>query len=218
MKNLVVTMDITTFTKTLLLDILFYLNTFLHLKTLRLLYTIPKNYASPEEGELSYGIKGIHILPFYWNGWSSTKDDLLIVILGYEEMRAWSLINKFDANINLLFVTKPGSMDKWDTYCEKYNETLLKEIRPTDNIPALNPVKTSRILKRYIAKDTVEKYNIFISPLGTKPQLIGLFLYLISNPTLPINIVTTTPIEHNIPYYSWGIGDTFQFVLPLNGT
>jgi len=106
-----ITMDISTFTKSLLLDLLFYIKNFLNVKRLRLLYTVPKNYASPEEGELSYGVKRVHILPLYWNGWSSIKDDLLIIILGYEEMRAWSLINKFDANVNLLFVTKPGSME-----------------------------------------------------------------------------------------------------------
>ncbi|OGW14544.1 MAG: hypothetical protein A3G93_10745 [Nitrospinae bacterium RIFCSPLOWO2_12_FULL_45_22] len=214
-KNLVITMDITTFTKSLLLDTLFYIRKFLNVEKLRLLYTIPKNYASPEEGELSYGIKGIHILPFYWNEWFSTRDDLLIIILGYEEMRAWSLINKFDANVNLLFVTKPGSIPTWDTYCEKYNELLLKEIPSKDSISALNPVETSNVLKKYITDAITKKYNIFISPLGTKPQIIGIFFYLLSNPKIPLNIITTTPVEHNIPYYSWGIGNTFQFFLPL---
>lgn len=217
-RNLMITMDITAFTKSLLFNILFYIRNFLSVEKLRLLYTVPHNYASPEEGELSYGIKSIQISPFYWNGWSSTKDNLLIIILGYEEMRAWSLINKFDANVNLLFVTKPGSVPKWDTYCEKYNELLLQEIRPTDNIPALNPVETSNTLKKHINNDITQKYNIFISPLGTKPQIVGIFFYLISNPTAPpINIITTTPVEHNIPYYSWGIGATFQFFLPLEG-
>ena len=213
LKDLAITIDITTFTKSLLLDILFYIKNFLKVKKLRLLYTIPKNYASPEEGELSYGIKRIHISPFYWNGWVSTKDDFLIIILGYEEMRTWSLINKFDANVNLLFVTKPGSIPKWNMYCEKYNEQLLKEIPFTDSIPALNPVETSNVLKKYITNDIIKKYNIFVSPFGTKLQIIGLFFYLLSNPKIPLNIITTTPVEHNIPYYSWGIGETFQFFL-----
>jgi hypothetical protein len=216
LKNLVISIDITTFTKGLLFEILFYIKNFLNVAKLRLFYTIPRNYASPEEGELSYGIKGVHILPFYWNGWSPTKDDLLLIILGYEEMRAFSLINKFDANVNRIFITKPGTAAKWDMYCEKYNEQLLKEIPPTDNVHALDPIETCNILKKYITDDLIKKYNLFLSPLGTKPQIAGIFLYLSSNPNIPLNIITTTPIEHNIPYYSWGIGETFQFFLPLH--
>lgn len=214
LKNLAISIDITTFTKGLLFEILFYIKNFLSVTKLRFFYTIPKNYASPEEGELSYGIKGVHILPFYWNGWSPTKDDLLIIILGFEEMRAMSLINKFDANVNQIFVTKPGTAPKWDMYCEKYNELLLREMPPTDNIHALNPIETSNVLKKYITDDIIKKYNLFLSPLGTKPQIIGIFFYLLSNPNIPLNIITTTPVEHNIPYYSWGIGETFQFFLP----
>lgn len=214
-KNLFITLDITTFTKGLLLELLFYLKTFLSVERLRLLYTIPKKYAHPEEGELSYGIKATHVLPFYWSEWSPIKDDLLMIILGYEEMRAWALINQFDANLNLLFITRPGSIPEWDSHCEKYNERLLKEVPAIDNIPALDPIETVNVLQKHITDDLGKKYNIFISPMGTKPQTIGVFYFLTTHSTISLNIITTTPIDHNVPYYSWGVGDTFEFFLPL---
>jgi hypothetical protein len=212
--NLNLTIDITTFTKSLLLELLFYVKTFLNVDSLRFVYTLPKEYAHPEEGELSFGIKSCNILPSFWGGWSPIKDDLLAIILGYEEMRAWSLINHFDANVNWLFTTNPGSKPEWSKTSEKYNERLLKEVHCKDSIPALDVLKTNETLEKYITKEVNDKYNVFISPMGPKPQTVGLFYFIITHPKMPLNIVTTTAIEHNIPYYSWGIGDTYEFYLP----
>lgn len=210
-KDLFLTVDISTFTKDLLLNFMFYLVNFLQLKKLRLLYTIPGRYASPQEGWLSFGIKSIHIPPMCWNEWSPLKDNLLIILLGFEEMRVWSLIDKFSADLNWLFITNPGSTSEWDTYCEEYNKRLLMEIFPKDKIPALDPIKVSQILSKYVTKDVAKKYNIFISPLGTKPQLIGILYFYKTCSNIPINIITTTVVDHNIPYYSWDLGDTFEF-------
>jgi hypothetical protein len=209
-----ITMDISTFSKDLLFAILYYLNNFMQIERLRILYTIPGRYASPDEGGLSYGIKNIHYPPMYWNSWSPIKENLLIVILGYEEMRAWSLIDKFNANTNYLFVTSPGSRKEWDNYCEEYNQKLLSIIPQKDTIPALDPIKTYTCLSKYITKDLVDNYNLFIAPLGTKHQIIGIIYFCNCHPDIPINIITTT-VEHNCPYYSWGIGDTYEFFFPI---
>jgi hypothetical protein len=140
-----------------------------------------------------------------------------MVILGFEEMRAWSLINRFDANLNLLFTTSPGSVDEWSKHSAIYNERLISELPPVDSIPALDPIQTSEVLEKYVTDDACSKYNVFISPMGTKPQIVGLFYYILIHPEIPVNIITTTPIEHNIPYYSWGIGKTYEFFLPPLG-
>ena len=209
-KGISITLDITTFTKELLFDILFYIENFLKIKSLRLLYTIPEKYALPDEGPLSYGIKNIKVIPFYWNSWTTTKDDMLMVILGYEEMRAWSLISQFDANVNILFVTKPGSRPVWDMLCENYNQRLLTEKFTIDTMPAIDPAATISILEERIIKEKLhENYNIFIAPLGTKPQIVGTFCFLVKYPEANVNIVSTTAVEHNIPYYSSEIGETF---------
>ena len=214
MRDPYVTVDVTTFTKHLLLDLMYYIVYFLPVKTLRVFYTLPERYASPDEGWLSFGIKHIHIPPFYWNDWSSIKDNLLIILLGFEEMRAWSLVDKFSADSNWLFVTNPGSKPKWDKYCEEYNARLLKGMTFVDRISALNPNDITLILSKYLKKDIIDNYNIFLSPLSTKPQLIGVINFLIKNPNIPINIVTTT-VEHNIPYYSRGISDSYEYYFPL---
>lgn len=216
MRESYVTVDITTFTKHLLLNLMFYLVYILSVKTLRMFYTLPERYASPDEGWLSFGIKNIHIPPFYWNDWSSIKDNLLIILLGFEEMRAWSLVDNFSADLNWLFVTSPGSKPKWDKYCENYNASLLKGMPFIDTISAINPNDVSITLSKYLKKDIIDNYNIFLSPLSTKPQLIGVIKFLAKNPNIPINIVTTT-VEHNTPYYSRGISDSFEYYFPLKG-
>ncbi len=208
--RLTITIDITTFSKELLFDTLFYLTNFLKYKRLRLLYTLPEKYASPEEGPLSDGIKNVKVAPFFWNSWSTIKEDLLVVILGYEEMRAWSLVSSFDANVNMIYITKPGSKPEWNTHCEEYNKRLLKENFDVDEIPAMDPVETIRILENQIIETRLyENHNIFIAPLGTKPQVVGTFCFVEKHPDANINIISTTTIKHNTPYYSWGIGETF---------
>ena len=214
MRKSYITVDITTFTKHLLLNLMFYLIYFLSDKKIRAFYTLPERYASPDEGWLSFGIKNINIPPFYWNEWSSIKDNLLIILLGFEEMRAWSLVDKFSADLNWLFATNPGSKPKWDNYCEDYNARLLNVIPFIDTISALNPNDIEITLSKYLKKDIIDNYNIFLSPLSTKPQLIGVIKFLVKNPNIPINIVTTT-VEHNTPYYSRGISDSFEYYLPL---
>lgn len=214
-KDLMITIDISTFTKDLLLNLMLYLLHFLQVKKLRLLYTIPERYASPQERWLSFGIKDIHIPPMCWNDLSPLKDNLLITMLGFEEMRAWSLIDRFSADLNWLFITSPGSISKWDSYCEEYNKGLLYEIPPKGKIPALEPIKVSEVLSNFITQDIAEKYNIFISPLGTKPQLIGILYFMLNHSEIPVNIVTTSVVSHNVPYYSSGVGETFEFFFPL---
>lgn len=209
--ELKVTLDITTFTKELLLETLFYFTNILKVKNLRFLYTVPEKYASPEEGSLSYGIKKIKILPFFWNSWSSTKDDYLMVILGYEEMRAWSLISRFDANVNTLLITRPGSKPEWDLHCEKYNERLLKENYDKKELPAMEPLKVIQVFEEILLNEKLhERYNLFVAPFGTKPQILGIFYFMLKHPKFNINIITTTAVEHNTPYYSWGIGETYS--------
>jgi len=207
-----VTIDISTFTKDLLSHLLLFLVKYEQIKRIRCLYTSPERYASPEEGWLSFGIKNIHFPPMGWKSWSPRKDNLLLLILGFEELRAWTLIDKFPAEKYMLFITKPGTVPEWDNFCEKYNERLLKRYPPHGSIPAIDPYKTFKVLEKEI-ENLLPKYNIFISPLGTKPQLVGIINLMVRK--IPVNLVTTTVIQHNVPYYSSEIGKTFEFYFPI---
>jgi hypothetical protein len=177
-REISITVDISTFSKNLLLNLIFYINNFLKVNNLRLLYTIPKRYASPDEGWLSFSTKSIHFPLMYCNGISPIKNNLLIIFLGFEEMRAWSLIEKIGAELNWLFVTSPGSIPQWDDYCERYNQRILANFSPKGKISAIEPAQASKILKEHISKNLVEKYNIFVAPLGTKPQIRGLLSFI----------------------------------------
>jgi len=214
-RELFITIDISTFTKDLLLNIMFYMNNLLQVKRLRLIYTVPGRYASPEEGWLSSGIKDVHIPPMCWNGWSPIRDNLLAIILGFEEIRAWSLIDRFCADLDWLFITNPGSVSEWDNYCEEYNRRLLEVNKAKDKIPALGTIETCQVLSNHITNDIIGKYNIFICPLGTKAQIIGVVYFCLSNPNIPVNIITTTAVTHNTPYYSWDIGATYESYFPI---
>jgi len=211
-----ITLDITTFTKDLLINLMYYLTNIVNIGTLRLLYTVPGGYASPDEGWLSSGIKRIQLPPMVWNGWSPIKQNLLLLILGFEEMRAWSLIEHFGADENWIFITNPGSLHDWDTSCQRFNQRLL-DARPAKGaIAALGASDTVKTLSRNLTKQLSERYNIFICPLGTKIQIVGVIQFCLSKPQIPCNIITTTVLRHNVPYYSWGVGSTFELYFPIN--
>lgn len=214
LSNATITIDITTFTKDLLTNIMLYFMEYKGIKRIRCLYTSPQKYASPEEGGLSYGIKSIHFPPLGWSDWSPLKNNLLILILGFEELRAWSLLERFPAQKKLVFITKPGTISEWDDYCEKYNRNLLKVYNYLGELPAIDCYETSKLLRQNMEISKInEEYNIFIAPLGTKPQLLAVIDSMLKG--LPGNIVTTTVSKHNFPYYSSGIGNTFEFYFPF---
>jgi len=209
-----ITIDISTFTKDLLAHLLLYLVEYKQINRIRCLYTSPERYASPEEGWLSFGIKSIHFPPMGWRSWSPRKDNLLLLILGFEELRAWTLIDRFPAEKRLLFITKPGTIPEWNDFCEKYNKKLLEKYPAQGCLPAIDPFTTFKMIEKEI-KNLLPKYNIFVSPLGTKPQLLGIINLIVRK--TPVNLVTTTVIQHNVPYYSGGIGKTFEFYFPIGG-
>jgi len=55
-------------------------------------------------------------------------------------------------------------------------------------------------------------WNCLISPLGTKPQAVGLYLFWRAHRG-EFSIIYAQPLLHNERYYSTGVGTTWQLGL-----
>jgi len=181
---------------------------------IRYLYTEPKDYITDLFQPLSFGIKEIFPIPFYSGDFDFSKDSLLILILGYEGNRALALLEEMDPAECLLLVPKPAYHDEWEGRTEEMNRGIIKIIGESNikYLDSRNPLKVYKQIRSIISSSEYSDYNHIFSPLGTKPQTLGLYLYLRENPLNTI-LIYGAPLRHNDLFYSEGIGRSW--ILPV---
>jgi len=209
LKNKNITVDITTFTKQYLLVLLKYLEK-QNPRTVRLFYTEPGDYSVKWDKPLSYGIVDIVSVPTYGGRFYLEKENLLILLLGYEGDRAYSIWERFAPHKTIVTIGKPSYKESWEGRVEKFNRRLLSKL-PEDcviYIPTLDPFSMSRKLQKLIEKYS-PKFNIAISPLGPKPQVIGCYLAVRNYPD--IQIIYGIPKFHEEEYFSKKVGKIWEY-------
>ena len=208
-KNSTVTIDITTPIKWHLLIFLKFLNT--TGCNVRFVYTEPKDYVTDLFQSLSFGIKEIFPIPTYYGSYDFSKGDFLVLMLGYEGNRAMALYDSIDPSDCLLLVADPPYHPEWKGRTEEMNQEIIgiagrNKIRYLDS---RNPIKVACQLRNILTEEKYSEYNHIISPLGTKPQILGLYAYLslYSNKTI---VQYGAPLRRNDLFYSTGIGKTWE--------
>lgn len=170
-----VTVDISSFTKIYLLELLHYLSVELELPMPRLLHTTQKYLPT----KLTRGIEQITTIPHYYGTPSMEKETLLVLFLGFEPERALSIWKQFNPARTIALITNPprqGSPD-YLKYARQNNTDLLSrpgvELR---DVPADNPYGVRDVLEA-VYGETSDTYNMVIGPFGTKPQVVGIHLF-----------------------------------------
>ncbi len=202
-----ITLDISTIIKWHLLILLKALDLKNYLRGVRFLYTEPEEYITDLFQPLSFGIRQIFPIPTYSGKYDFSKDTLLILLLGYEGDRALALLEEMDPAECLLLVPKPAYHTEWEGRTEEMNKGIINIVGKSriEYIDSRNPVKVAQQLYEILSKSKYSRYNHVISPLGTKPQTLGLYLYLSTNPANTI-LIYGAPLRHNELFYSRGIG------------
>jgi len=210
-----ISIDISTIIKWHLLILLKALDLNKLLENVRFLYTEPEDYVTDLFQPLSFGIRQIFPIPTYSGNFDFSKDSLLVLILGYEGDRAMALLEEMDPAECLLLIAKPAYHKEWEGRTEKLNVGIINIVGKSkiEYMDSRNPVLASQQLHKILSNSKYSKYNHVISPLGTKPQTLGLYLYLSTNPLNTI-IVYGSPLRHNEPFYSKGIGRSW--ILPFH--
>ncbi len=165
-----------------------------------LMYSLVKRHA-PSEDAFSYGIQDVVAVPGF-NGQIRSKPDILILILGFEGNRAYALYRRLMPSNSYFILGDSGDEEK-EFYIERArlnNQGLLsipgnKEYQ----MPSRDPLAFANSLRHLLdqeIKPLSERFNIYLSCLGTKAQTVGAFLALQSHPY--IQVVDSLPSRRRI--------------------
>lgn len=156
-----------------------------------MIYTEPTQYRCAEftqftdmfyEVKQMYGMSGIHT--------SKTDNDLLIIAAGYDNSRIVDVANNKKACKKkvLLFgfpAISPGMFQENILRAHEAEAAIgnecFKDMDSNIFAPAYDPFVTAQSISAYIEKLNVHKpiTNIYLAPLSTKPQALGMALYFL---------------------------------------
>lgn len=180
-----VILDISTFNRQNLLVILRSLRKILNVPELEIIYTVPKEV----NDELSKGAAGFSNIPFFDGKFSIEKKKLLILLIGYEVDRPLLMWRELEPSRVILAEGVEPTAEHFYKRNKEATDEIRKFIRPFENmqICANDPYKARDQLINIFMKE-LKNYNIFVSPLNTKLQVVGLYLAWEENPDVQIII------------------------------
>lgn len=141
-----------------------------------------QNYSN-DESDFNYGIQDIAVVPGF-NGQIRQRQDLLIVIMGFEGNRAYALHRRLLPRKTFLILgdTKGHRRDFFIDQARLNNHSLLKIhgneeiLLPSRDLEAFS--SQFNIFLHEQIKPLSNKFNIYLTCLGTKAQTVGTFLAL----------------------------------------
>lgn len=177
--------DSTGFIRPNLLFIVLYLYRAVKLSKFSIIYSEPETYKKAENTEFS---KGASLETRIVNGFSpgidsSISNDVLIAGTGFENKLLAELLD-FKSHAKKMLILGFPSLQP-----DMYQQARLKahglEVTEAEEkpyfAPANDPFATADVLKDLVEKQqqNISISNLYLSPLGTKPQVIGFCLYYI---------------------------------------
>jgi len=217
-ENCVITMDISTFTKRHLLLLLNLFDRLGYWNSLRVMYTEPGNYVTNLYLPMSFGVKAIETVSGFVANQSLGKPLLLVIFLGYEGDRANALFKNIDPNETVLIIPKPAYHPEWEGRTEEMNVHLISMLREDalKYADSRNPYSVFSSLCDLFERNRnydLRNWHCCISPLGTKPQTLGLYQFWREFP-YEFSIIYAQSLKHNETFYSDEIGRTWELMIP----
>lgn len=216
--DLKICIDITGFIRPHLIFFIKYLH-YSGIKKIDFLYSEPQHYNNAEDTTFSGFINEVKLI----EGCSSpinipdTDNDLLIVSAGYDD-NLIARILQFKSKIKRkYFLVGFPSLQP-----DMYQENILKINKVKDTIgkktdkyaPAFDPFVTAQVIND-IVEENSNHSNVYLSPLSTKPQTLGIvFYYLWNFEKKPINIIFPYS-EIYLPKTATGIKKTWKYTFEL---
>jgi hypothetical protein len=204
--------DISTYTRRHLLQLLQGLDLAGMLSDCRFLYSEQDDYHTQDNEPLAKGIGPIEAVKTFGGSNRPSKDSLLVLFLGFEGRRAQAVWERLEPNVTLAILPEPTLRPDWKGRAEEQNRYLLSCLPPENIIrsPSTDPTATYRLLKELSATPrlSAEKYNYLISPVGTKAQVVGLYRFWRQNPFLA-TVVYAAPGRYREEQATFGPGRTW---------
>lgn len=194
--------DITGFIRPHLIFLVRYLAA-IKVRNVDFIYTDPTRYIKKEQTDFSFdyldvrqvdGCQGIHN--------TDTVNDVLIIGAGYDHLRIKDVSKRKDDTKKVQLFGFPSLQ------ADMYQENIVKAYNAEEETsngrehfidkdktlfaPANDPFITANVLKEYVDKEHRRKKitNLYLCPLSTKAQTLGMALYYISSCTSePVSII-----------------------------
>lgn len=201
---------------------LIYLIKYLYLngaKVIDFLYTEPHYYKNAEETMFSGFIDDVKIVEGCGSAFNdpNTDNDILITTAGYDD-KLIAKVSQFKSKIkNKYYILGFPSLQP-----DMYQESVLKMHSAKESIgnikskfaPAYDPFVTAQVIDDII-KESTPCSNIYLSPLSTKPQALGvIFYYLMNYNRLPVSIIFPYS-KHYSPKTAEGVKKTWKYKFEL---
>ena len=204
--------DISTFTRKHLLQLLLGLDTEGLLGSCRFFHTEPEDYDTRDNSSIAEGISNVKAIEAFAGSNTPSKDSVLIMFLGYEGTRALALWEHLEPNRTIAIIPDPPYKEAWRGRTEDQNRYLLSCL-PKKHVfrsSAVELLETDALLKRLCSMRTFDakKYKYQIAPFGTKPQTVGIYKFWRSNPGLA-TIMYASPTRYRSERASFPPGRTW---------
>ena len=170
-----VTVDISGFTKIYLLELLRFLVVEREMGMPRLLHTTQRYLPT----RLTRGIEQITTIPNYYGSPAMDKEMALVIFLGFEPERALAIWKQYNPAKTIALISNPPRSGNPDylKYARQNNAELLgKKSVEVRDVPPDNPYGVRAVLDT-IYHENKEQFNMVVGPFGTKPQVVGVFLF-----------------------------------------
>lgn len=215
-RNRPLVVDISVLTKRHLLILLQWLDDYDCWSRLWIAYTEPEEYEVEGHLPLSFGISSVGQVP----GFSASPDPSrplhVAMFLGYEGDRAFATYELLQARRTTLIVPHPPFRESWIGRTEAMNRDLIAVVGKAAVLKAdaLDPESSYTVLGNVFgpAAERTE-FSRAICPLGTKPQVLGAYMYMRQAVDSPA-VIYTSSLRHNHSYYSRGAGPTWLIHRP----
>jgi len=193
------TIDVSTFTRKHLLQLLHGLDYVGMLKACQLIYTEPQDYHTEDDEPVAKGISAIEAIATFAGSNRPSRQTLLVVFLGYEGRRTLSLWENLEPNATVAVIPEPPYHDEWRGRTEMQNRYLLSCL-PKENVyrsHSLRPADTDRLLTELLqsGRYPLDRFNYRIAPLGTRAQLLGVYRFWRCHPELA-TMVYARPVRY----------------------
>ncbi|WP_429378360.1 hypothetical protein [Mucilaginibacter sp. UYCu711] len=206
-----VVIDITTFTREILLIILKLLSSemFFSSFNVNFVYTPAESYSNNDDNSiwLTKGIRDIRSVLGYSGLHSPSKELLLILLSGFEEERADEIIQSFEPN--KLILGKASSQDSINQDLSNIANAKYEQLTSTHSFILMDEFEFSCTNIKETQKQIEglylkygEKYNIVVSPLNNKISTMGVAVAALKNEDIQICYASAN--QYNINAYSKG--------------
>ncbi len=211
-----IVVDISVLTKRHLLMLMRWLDDQGLWERLYILYSEPGEYLVSKHIPLSFGLSTIQQIPGMPASPDLSRPLHLVLFLGYESDRARAVYEAVQPMETTLVIPYPPYKAEWEGRTENFNNDLIGLIGKDaiKRVDAVDPELTADALRTSLGKrDKLRNHSAVICPLGTKPQALGVYMYVRECLDAPA-LIYASPLRHNHLFFSEGIGRSWLLKEP----